>query len=426
MSELNLTWRKYGLADNPYFHSPLTIEGGYIPITSFVGRDKEKAEIKNIIALGSDVRCLILGDAGVGKTSLVNFVRDYASKEGFFTPIKEIELNRLMSGNEFIILTISSLYEEIKRREIDLGDEWKNKLEALYELTQYGELSHDIANITQLNRYKLMDLFRNLVDILVHPRYKAVLLHFDNLDNIDDHLGLADLIGDIRDFLLTKNVIFIFVGDRALQQIVNFKVRVGQLFLTTPVEVPPLSLSDINKVLKERIEKLSVPLLQVTTPHTEEAIEILFKLHQGNLREILNSLTSCVTSLPASNTPIPITEDILKEVLFNKANELYVSKLTPVEKDILIKMIDVPYITPTELAKKTGKSVQNISSKYIPYFINLGAVKLKNIDGRNKYYEITPQIKWWRLQRTIWEKQESRRKTEIKVNSIVKKLTDFY
>ena len=79
-------------------------------------------------------------------------------------------------------------------------------------------------------------------------------------------------------------------------------------------------------------------------------------------------------------------------------------------------MIDVPYITPTELAKKTGKSVQNISSKYIPYFINLGAVKLKNIDGRNKYYEITPQIKWWRLQRTIWEKQESRRKTEIKVN----------
>lgn len=423
---LNLTWRKYGLTDNPYFHSPLTIEGGSIPITSFVGRNKEKAEIKKIVALGSDVRCLILGDPGVGKTSLVNFVRHQASEEGFFTPIKEIELNRLMSGNEFIILTISSLYEEIKRREIDLGEEWKNKLEALYELTQYGELSHDISNITQLNRYKLMDLFKNLVSTIVHPRYKAIILHFDNLDNIDDNLGLADLIGDIRDFLLTKNVIFIFVGDRALQQIVNFKVRVGQLFLTTPVEVLSLSLNDINKILKERIAKLSAHSLQTVSPHTEEAIEILFKLHQGNLREILNSLTSCVTSLPASNTPIQITGDILKDVLFSKVNELYVSKLTPVEKEILIKMINVPYITPTELAKETGKTIQNISSKYIPNFINLGAVRLKNIDGRNKYYEITPQIKWWKLQRTSREKQESQRKTEIKVDELVKKLTDFY
>lgn len=426
MSELNLTWRKYGLADNPYFHSPLTIEGGSVPITSFVGRNKEKAEIKKIIALGSDVRCLVLGDPGVGKTSLVNFVRNQASEERFFTPIKEIELNRLMSGNEFIILTISSLYEEIKRRKIDLGEGWKNKLEALYELTQYGELSHDIANITQLNRYKLMDLFKNLVDTIVHPRYKAIILHFDNLDNIDDHLGLADLIGDIRDFLLTKNVIFIFVGDKSLQQIVNFKVRVGQLFLTTPVEVPSLSLDHINEVLNERIEKLSIPELKTISPHTEEAIEILFRLHQGNIREILNSLTSCITSLPASNTPIQMTGDILKDVLFSKANELYVSKLTPVEREILIKMIDVPYITPTDLAKETGKSVQNISSKYIPYFINLGAVRLKNIDGRNKYYEITPQIKWWKLQRTAKEKQESQRKTEIKVDSIVKKLTDFY
>ncbi len=426
MSELNLTWRKYGLEDNPYFQAPLTIEGGSIPITSFVGRDKEKSEIKKIIALGSDVRCLVLGDPGVGKTSLVNFVRDQASKEGFFTPIKEIELNRLMSGNEFIILTISSIYEEVKRRGIDLGIDWKNKLEALYELTQYGELSHDIANITQLNRSKLMDLFKNLVNTIVHPRFKAIILHFDNLDNIDDTSGLADLIGDIRDFLLTKKVIFIFVGDKALQQIVNFKIRVGQLFLTTPIEVPPLSLTDINKVMKERIEKLSIPALPIVPPHTEEAVEVLFKLHQGNLREILNSLISCVSSLPASNTPLIITGDILKDVLFNKVNELYVSKLTPVEKDILLKMIDVPYITPTELAKETGKSIQNISSKYIPYFINLGAVRLKNVDGRSKFYEITPQIKWWKLQRTAREKQESQRKTEIKISFIVRKLTDFY
>mgnify|MGYP001595225035 CR=1 FL=1 len=58
--------------------------------------------------------------------------------------------------------------------------------------------------------------------------------------------------------------------------------------------------------------------------------------------------------------------------------------------------------------------------------ISFGAVKLKNVDGRNKFYEITPPLKWWKLQRSAREKQETQRKTEIKIGSIVRKLTEFY
>ncbi|MEW5897407.1 MAG: ATP-binding protein [Nanoarchaeota archaeon] len=151
MSDFNLTWRKYGLKDNPYFNAPLTIEGGTIPITSFIGRKKERQELKRVIEMGSDVRFMVFGEAGVGKTSLVNFVRNEASKEQFFTPAKEIEINRLMSGNEFIILTLSVIYDEVKKMGLSLKEELRTKLEALYELTRYGELSYDVANIAQLN-----------------------------------------------------------------------------------------------------------------------------------------------------------------------------------------------------------------------------------------------------------------------------------
>jgi len=148
MSEFNLTWSKYGLKDNPYFHYPLNIEETQIPLSAFVGREEEKKELKRIIELGGDIRYMITGDAGVGKTSLVNYVRGMASKKPntFFTPLKEIELNRIMSGNEIIILTISALYTEIKRKKLDIDENLLKKLEALYELTKYGELSSDIAN----------------------------------------------------------------------------------------------------------------------------------------------------------------------------------------------------------------------------------------------------------------------------------------
>lgn len=427
MSEFNITWRRYGLKDNPYFNAPLTIEGGAIPITSFIGRKKERQELKRVIEMGSDIRFIITGEAGVGKTSLLNFIKHEASKEQFFTPSREIEINKVISGNELIINTLSVIYDEVKKRNVSLREDLRSKLEAIYELTKYGELSYDVANITQLNKQRLIDLFREVVGNIVHPRFKSIIIHYDNLDNVDDFDGLSDLLSDVRDFLLTKNVVFIFVGDTFLPLIVNSKKRVGQIFITPPLEVSSFSYDDIKAILEERVNQLRIDeSLPIVIPHTEESIKLLFNLHKGNIREILNSLISCILSLQQSNVPIQITEDILRDILFKKVNEGYIKKLTTVEKEILLEMIDRDYITPTELSKLTKKSVQNISSKYLPKLIMIGTVRLKNIEGRNKYYEITPEIKWWKLRRSEQEKMLSRMKIEKKINDLLQKsLKDF-
>ena len=99
MSEFNLTWRRYNLQGNPYFITPLSIGDGFLDFSSFVGRDEEKKQIKKVIEQGS-VRSIITGDAGVGKTSLLNFVRDKASKDQYFTTQKEIELNNTIKKLE--------------------------------------------------------------------------------------------------------------------------------------------------------------------------------------------------------------------------------------------------------------------------------------------------------------------------------------
>jgi len=151
MSEFNLTWRRYGLKDNPYFQEPLNIDDSALA-ASFVGRQKERAELKKVIEMGS-VRSLVVGEPGVGKTSLVNMIRKSASQNQFFTPSNEIEINRPISGNELIVLTLSAVYQEIKRREIVLEDgNIMAELEAFYEVAKLSEFNEGVMNIPSLNR----------------------------------------------------------------------------------------------------------------------------------------------------------------------------------------------------------------------------------------------------------------------------------
>ena len=90
-------------------------------------------------------------------------------------------------------------------------------------------------------------------------------------------------------------------------------------------------------------------------------------------------------------------------------------------------MLDKGYLTPSELAKISGKSVQNISSKYIPKLVLINAIRYKNSEGRNKYYEVTPEIKWWKLQRSEKQKTDSKIKTQTKVKKIIDgSLKDFF
>src|SRR3989338_10360826 len=239
MSEFNLVWRRYGIKDNPYFQGPITSDDPSL-IASFVGRTKERAELKKALQIGTDLRYCVIGEPGVGKTSLLNVVRKEASEKRFFTPSSEIEINHPMSGNEFIVLTLSAVYNEVKKQGIALNEKLMGQLESFYNLTSFAESLPEITKLTLLNRNKLLELFREVVKELVEPRFHALILHYDNLDNIEIE-KLTELFSDIRDFLLTKKVIFIFVGDEYLATAINARPRVSQIFLSPCLEIAPLS-----------------------------------------------------------------------------------------------------------------------------------------------------------------------------------------
>jgi len=426
MSEFNKTWRRYNLKCTPYFITPLTIDEGIIDLSNFVGRDLEREKLKAIIGQGA-VRCLVVGDPGVGKTSLVNFVRERASKDQYFTPQKEIEINRLVSCNEFIILTLSAVYEEVIRKGIKLSHELTDDLEALYSLTQLVEFSNNQTSISHLNYNKLLSLYKKTIKEIINPRFKGIILHYDNFDNVKNPEDIYKLFGEIRDLLYSsQDVIFFFVGNRFLPRLVSLQPRVRQVFLMPALEVSALTLEDTKKILEKRINNLKIGESKPVSPHTNKAIEVLFKLHNGNLREILNSLSNCVLELPPTNSPIQIDDFLVRDLLFKKVESLYLSKLTEVEKKILFSVIDKGLVTPSEIADLNKISRQNISSKYLPKLEKIGTIEFRGKEGRNVFYEINEAIKWWKLKMTDKERQEIEEKRDKKtLNIIQNKLNDF-
>ena len=421
MSDFNVLWRRYGLKDSPYFVNPLSSTSS-LPLSLFTGRQEEKTRLVNVIRLGEG-RCMVVGAPGVGKTTLVNFVRQEAANNQFFTPSREIEINHAMGGNEFIISTLSAIHDELRAQNKQINADLMEKLNALYELTRFGELSHDLGQISQLNRGKLLELFRQVVSEIVNPRFKGIIIHYDNLDNIDNPEDVLEMVSDVRDFLLTSKVIFIFVGDIFLPQTIYQKPRISQIFINTPIEVNPLSYDDIIKILNTRLKFMKADdVNEIISPHTDEAIKRLFNLHDGNLREILNSMTECIRETAASNSSVIISEAVLSDILSKKVNDNYIEKLSDEDKKIVRIMLDRgTHITPTELARLSGKSIQNISSKYLPKLTVIGAVRFKQAEGRNRFYEVTSVIKWWKLQRSEREKQQTIKSTQNEVERILNK-----
>lgn len=428
MSELNLIWRKYGLKDNPYFIAPLTVSGEKVPIEIFTGRSEEINKLIKLISSGNE-RFFVVGNAGVGKTSLVNYVRSKAQEGRFFSPSNEIELNYAMSGQEFLVSTLNNIYQEVKIRNIQLSDEIQNDLERIHSLTKI--MGKETDELTSLNFERLKELFKTLVKEIVHPRYKGIILHYDNLDNIKDVENIPKMFGEIRDILLTDNVTFIFVGNSFLPQDIGYNQRVRQIFYYPPINIFELDLKEIKEILEKRIKYLALsPNSLPDIPHTEEALKTLFNLYNGNIRHILRSLSTCVQDLADTNNPVEINNSLLKSILVEKAKKDYLDGLTKVEKDILIKMLEHgKAITPTEISKITKKKLTNVSAVYLPKLRVKTAVEITGKEGRNVYYEVRPEVKWLLLEEkkeTIKTELKKKEYIESKAKTFIeKKLIDF-
>jgi DNA-binding transcriptional ArsR family regulator len=404
----------YGLKDNPFSTDPLTLYGTELPIKdTFVGRQKEIQRIKRDIYSNKSSRILVYGDVGVGKTSFVNYVKYAAVSDGYFTPFGEMGIQYDWSPEEFMFNTISTVYTTIERTDgikKKFSPSLFSKLSVIFGtdrgyssgggMSAFGFGANaetgKAYGVPRLNAATLKLMFQDVLDELLRCGYKGVIIHYNNLELIQDkgENQLRRILNGIRDFLQVSGAHFVFVSDTKLYELFAQLPRVEDIF-KVPVLISPFDMGQVKEIINRRISLLKIDKVTPILPYDDESLSILFKLYRGNLRGILRSLDCAVSEIVAS-TPLRISPDRLKDALSKSARRRYLSHFPKENSNtikILMCILEKRETTPKILAEHFKMLPQNVSA-CLSELREVGAIRISREEGRSRYYVPSQEAFW--------------------------------
>ncbi|MEK6921118.1 MAG: P-loop NTPase fold protein [Nanoarchaeota archaeon] len=398
-------WELYGVKENPFSTSPILVIGGAIPIDSFVGRSEHITRLSKILGSKGGSRTFIYGDVGIGKTSFVNVVRSSAFEKGFFTHFKEITTQDAWSADDFILNTLSAIYATLKLlKQKPIRDELYKKLESLFEIGRTninagisvagfgGNYAVEQNATEKLPLFSLQTFFSEIVAEININTEKEVIIHYNNLELISEK-KIKYLFDNLRDFFQTKGVHFIFIGNLTAYSILQSIPRFSSILSDTPFHIEVLNYEEVKEVIKKRFEYLRISKdYNIISPYTEDCLHVLYALMQGNIRDILNSLSTAVFDA-TNESPILLDRNRLARTLKEILEKRYLNTLTPRVRVVLAEIIKYDEITNKVLSDKLKMPRSNIST-YIKELENSGCVYLRRKNGKDKYWKADPKIKW--------------------------------
>jgi len=412
MDEMRSIWELYGLKANPFSTDPLLVKGGIIPIDCFYGRREEGERLEKQFRSEGGSRILVIGSPGVGKTTFVNFSRAKAIKNKFFSPFQEIKAQPDWNADDFILNSLSAIYSTLKLLDEKEISERLKPVVDFYEIkNRQGSLGANYLTIggsvgygetksihhPALTSSALLELFQQTIAGLKKSGYREVIIHYNNIELFEeDETRLKSILNKIRDFLQTPNVHFVFVGSESLPSICQSIPRVSAIIQDTPIKLSPLSKEDVQSVIQKRIDVLKIPGLFTVSPCTNDAIFLLYNLHDGNIRAILNSLSTAVLEI-VKDAPVTLDEQQTKIVLNSVAKKRFTSQLSPTVQKVLHELLIMKNGTNTMLSKKLDMKPQNMSS-YLKELSKSGCIFLVKSEGKEKFYAVSDWVKWLTLE----------------------------
>lgn len=406
-NELNNTWEMYGLRENPFSTSPLLVRGGTLPIDSFVGREEQLRRLFKIFGSRGGSRILVCGDVGVGKTTFVNYARNHALQKGFFTPFKEIGIQGYWDTDQFILNTLAGMYATIKLLK---EDQWPieksdyKKLESLLEVgskdmeagvsiagfgANYGRQTRQPGQLPTLT---LENLFQEITQKIVQKTGKDMIIHYNNLELLHES-SIIKIFNNLRDLMQMPNIHYVFVGNLTVKSIFQSMPRISSILSDTPIIIDNLKKEEIEEIIKIRMDKMRIGKdLNYVTPYKPEALKTLYDVYEGNIRDILNSLSTAITEI-SKETPVILDQPLLSKTLKSVVEKRYLAGLSKRAKEVLLETVKHKEITNKELSEQTKIARTNIST-YLKQLEANGCIYLHRKEGKDKYWSIDPKIKW--------------------------------
>lgn len=404
-------WSLYGLKSNPFSIVPILVRGGDLKPNCFVGRKEELLKLSRQFRSTGGSRTLVTGEVGVGKTSFVNVARYKAIDDGtHFSPLQEIAVQENWEPVDFVMNTFYAIYSTLvsESSESLLKKDTYKQLETLagvsilsgtgFSINILGNgvgVSSGRSEQVHLTFLALKDLFTKIINELHEKTGKETILHYNNLERIKEN-KVRSLFEDLRDFMETPHVHFVFVGNHIVGGIINGLPRVSSI-LSENIQIKKLTLTEVKEVIDLRLKYLAIEGLNTTRPYEESALKILYELYDGNIRDILNSLGTAVISI-TTNMPVRLNANETATILKRLAEDrLKAASLQPKAKEIVKEMVKHEEITNKGLADATNTRRPNISG-YLRDLYEAGFILVKRKNGKDKYWAVEPRLKWLLLE----------------------------
>ena len=356
-------WTRFGLTRTPYFQEPL--EAG-VPDADldrlFIGRASDREALLQQLTHDSQTRVVMIGDPGVGKTTLMNRIladlRQAADdRAGCLVPdLPPINLPGAATLTDFCVEVLRRVLD-LRRRHHEASRAasrgtarakataagvsqrtWQALMpgQDLWEVVQrtvegQTTVSPQIAGFglaTQVtppvaSAGQWVPLVRAALGALTDETGQEVLLPVNNAENMARQQvdRAQDVLLDARDMFLTPHTHWLFVGtpDFFARVIATQRQLAG--VMQHPVTVAPLGPEDVSALLARRYEVLRAAGQPFVPPVALETAAALARVFVGDLRELLRALEAAVFKL-AHRGAVTITLPEAMQVISTQQREL--------------------------------------------------------------------------------------------------------
>jgi len=330
-------WNVFQLRESPFFQDTLGSASRHpYPLSLFVGRQAETAQLLATIGGTRSSRQAIAGAAGSGKTTVVQIVKAKAIAAGYWaadelipiydTDTTETLMGRLLSGLYDTILalrpqTAQNPAMQIAQQLVRVGRLTTGRGATMSFLGVGGGVTANTSLVAPTGAM-LLDgprIFADLVHLVLHAGARGVVLHVNNLENLSAAATdrAAEMLRSLRDPVLMVDglhVLLVGTSDTVTRAVGRY-AQVRTVF-TAPITIGPMPVADVQALLAARYTYLAMSGAKPTPPFTAPTIAALYPLFRGDLRSFLTTLEDGVRLLVGvSATGAPIGLADLKRTL---------------------------------------------------------------------------------------------------------------
>ena len=396
-----MQWESLGFKENPFNTDPITIDT--LPL--YTGHTAEVEACKDVVSQ-KDILMIIEGQRGVGTTSFANFLRFSVQKKKYYlTPRNEIRVNPDWNLETLLSAIISNIIREIeffqpekitKDKRFQEAKSLSTRIAETYRSfgidafgvgVSYGKNAGISSQPVIVPASVLGHHLEDLAALVKLSGYKhGILLQLNNLDigTIHEEKYLRYLFNALRDYIQTRGVSWLLVGDVGLRQFITQQVDRLDDIVTYETEITPMNKSDYDELIHKRIHHFrSNP--KVYTPIDQEVFTYLYEITRGRLRYIFGLLNRLITRVHVGDLTDRLTLDIAKPMVIRLAKErLAKQKLSPTDEQLLRLLVKLNQARVSDLVKEAKKST-NYVSNILAKLLKLKLVTFKKVGTARTY-----------------------------------------